>query len=81
VRGFPSEESVAYLKARGVEYVTVHGAFMGSQARYRATVARIEDRPDLELVTAVPWEGSESRLYRLRRNAGDPEAARRQHPR
>jgi hypothetical protein len=80
-RGFPSEESVAYLKERGVEYVTVHGAFMRSQARYRNTVAMIEDRSDLELVTAVPWEGSESRLYRLRRDAGGPEAARRQRPR
>jgi hypothetical protein len=29
-------------------------------------VTLLDARPDLELITAVPWERSESRLYRLK---------------
>jgi hypothetical protein len=66
---FPSDGAIEYLKTRGVEYLTVHGAFMKSQERYLATVATLDRRADLELVATARWQGSESRLYRLRRGS------------
>jgi hypothetical protein len=64
-RGFPSEAALAYLRSRGVQYLTMHGRFT-NPARYGYTVAWLDARPDLELVATAPWEGAESRLYRLR---------------
>ena len=51
---------------RGVDYLALHGAFT-NPTRYRRTAELLEARGDLELVAVAPWEGSESRLYRLRR--------------
>jgi hypothetical protein len=64
-REFPTEASLDYLRSRGVQYLTMHGRFTNAD-RYRNTVAWLDARPDLELVATAPWEGSESRLYRLR---------------
>jgi hypothetical protein len=64
-REFPSDASLNYLRSRGVQYLTMHGRFTNPD-RYRNTVALLDARPDLELVAAAPWEGAESRLYRLR---------------
>jgi hypothetical protein len=65
-RDFPSDASVEYLKGRGVDYVTVHGAFM-ERGKFQATVTNLDRRLDMQLVAAAPWEGSESRLYKLMR--------------
>jgi hypothetical protein len=65
-REFPSDAAITYLKERGVEYLAVHGAFMASQERYVRTVAMLDRRNDLQLITAARWGGSESRLYRVR---------------
>jgi hypothetical protein len=62
---FPSEKSLAYLRSRGVQYLTMHGTFM-TPRRYRDVVAWLDARADLELIAKAPWEGAESRLYRLR---------------
>lgn len=67
---FPSDAAVAYLRQRGVEYIGVHGAFYGPE-RFQRVVAALDARPDVELVTKAPWEGSESRLYRLARPPRD----------
>lgn len=64
-REFPTEASLNYLRSRGVQYLTMHGRFTNPD-RYRNTVAWLDARPDVELVAAAPWEGAESRLYRLR---------------
>ena len=61
---FPSDSAVEYLKTRGVDYVAVHGAFIEPE-RFQRIVAALAARPDMPLVVAAPWEGSESRLYRL----------------
>jgi len=61
---FPSERAIAYLRQRGVEYVTVHGAFYDPK-RFADVIAALDTRRDIELVTKAPWEGSESRLYRF----------------
>jgi hypothetical protein len=64
-RDFPSDAALAYLRDRGVEYVGWHGAF-SKPGRAERTAAILDARPDLELVAKAPWQGSESRLYRLR---------------
>jgi hypothetical protein len=64
---FPSDEAIDYLKQRGVDYVTIHGAFMASEERYVRTAAILDQRADFQLITAARWGGSESRLYRLRK--------------
>ncbi|HKT81382.1 MAG TPA: glycosyltransferase family 39 protein [Vicinamibacterales bacterium] len=63
-RTFPSDEAIAYLKTRGVDYVTVHGAFYDPN-QYKEVTRVLDARPDFSLVTKVEWEGRESRLYRL----------------
>ena len=68
-RDFPSDTAVSYLKARGVDYVTINSAFYSAPNQYFETVAMVDARGDMQLVAAMPWEGSETRLYRLRRDA------------
>jgi hypothetical protein len=65
MRDFPSPESLEYLRERHVTHITVHGAFYG-EGRYRTIINALDGRSDLGLVKAAPWEGSESRVYRLR---------------
>ena len=64
-KDFPSPATIGYLKERQVTHITLHGAFFG-EPKYRDAVETLDARTDLELVTAVPWEGSESRVYRFR---------------
>jgi hypothetical protein len=64
-RDFPSDRALEDLRRRGVDYVTVHGAFY-EPARFREIVAALDERSDVSLVAAAPWEGGESRLYRIR---------------
>jgi hypothetical protein len=61
---FPAERAIAYLRQRGVEYISVHGAFYEPK-KFADVIAALDSRRDLELVTKAPWEGSESRLYRF----------------
>jgi hypothetical protein len=63
---FPSDAAVEYLRSRRVEYITVHGAFY-EPGKYKEVVTKLDARPDVELLTTAPWEGAESRLYRLKR--------------
>jgi hypothetical protein len=62
---FPNDAALAYLRSRGVQYLTIHGRFT-NPARYGETIEWLDARPDMELVSAAPWEGAESRLYRLK---------------
>jgi hypothetical protein len=61
---FPSDEGMAALRARGVEYLVVHGGFEHAPEHARLTAA-LEQRPDVALVTADRWIEGEVRLYRL----------------
>ena len=63
-KDFPSERAIAYLRQRGVEYVSVHGAFYDPN-KFAEVIAALDARPDIELVTTAPGEGSEARLYRF----------------
>ena len=64
-RAFPFDDSVDYLRRRGVTHITMNGAFV-NPTRYRNTVEALDARSDLELVAIAPWEESETRLYRFR---------------
>jgi len=66
VQTFPDDRTITYLRARGVEYIGVHGAFYAPED-WRRVQAGLGARADLDLVTTARWNGSESRLYRLRR--------------
>ena len=63
-KDFPSEKAIAYLRQRQVEYIGVHGAFYDPK-KFAEVIAGLDARNDVELVTRAPWQGSESRLYRL----------------
>jgi hypothetical protein len=62
---FPNEAALRYLQSRGVQYLAIHGRFTNPE-RYGESVEWLDARADLELVAAAPWEGGESRLYRLK---------------
>jgi hypothetical protein len=61
---FPLGDTVPYLRERGVEYVSIHGAFMDPE-RYHLTTEVLDSMPGVRLVATAPWEGAESRLYQL----------------
>ncbi|HVH27636.1 MAG TPA: glycosyltransferase family 39 protein [Vicinamibacterales bacterium] len=63
---FPDDESVAELRRRGTDFVIVHGALFEGPG-YAETVSAMDQRKDFELVGTYPWEGKDTRLYRLRR--------------
>ncbi|MGH9253702.1 MAG: hypothetical protein ACRD3C_03945 [Vicinamibacterales bacterium] len=69
MREFPSDRAIRVLRARGVEFLTVHGRFYESSEFARVT-ADLDRRSSLRLVTVDQWEGSEVRLYRLEREDG-----------
>jgi hypothetical protein len=54
------------LRSRNVDYVAVHGAFIPPD-KFKEIVAILDRRADMALVLSAPWEGSESRRYRLGR--------------
>jgi len=64
--GFPADHAVNYLRDHGVQYVVLHGAFLDRET-FNRLVRTIDQREDMLLIATAPWEGSESRLYRLRR--------------
>jgi hypothetical protein len=63
-REFPSDESIAVFRKAGAEFLVVHEEFYAE--RYRGVVDQLDQRRDLELVTARPSHEGEKRLYRLR---------------
>jgi hypothetical protein len=67
--GFPSDRAVSALRARGVEFVVIHGKFYEA-SEYARVIADLDRRSSLRLVTGDQWEGSEVRLYRLEREGG-----------
>jgi len=66
MRDFPDDAALAYLRRRGVDYVAVHGRFY-PPPDYEQIIAKLDADPGVSLVATSPWDGSESRLYRLLR--------------
>jgi hypothetical protein len=61
---FPSDESIAELRRRGVTHVVVHGAFYRPE-HYDRMIARLDESADLDFVAADRWYQHRVRLYRL----------------
>ena len=49
------------------DVVSLSGPRVGFTVLSQSIVDTLATKPDIPLVVAAPWEGSESRLYRLRR--------------
>jgi hypothetical protein len=64
MRTFPNDEAFAELRARGVEFVIVHGAFYRIGA-YDRLVTELSGRRELQLIGSYRWEGRETRVYRM----------------
>jgi hypothetical protein len=63
---FPDEDSIAELRRRGADFVIVHGAlFQGPDDDYERTVTAMDRNANFELMAVDPWEGKDTRLYRL----------------
>ena len=60
---FPGDAALDYLRARGVEYVTVHGAFF--EEGFPEVVEGLSARRDLEFLSSAALGRGESRLYRF----------------
>jgi hypothetical protein len=63
---FPGDEAVQYLRSRGVRYIAVHGSFYEDPKQFDEIQFVLERRPDIERVSAARFNGSTSKLYRLR---------------
>jgi hypothetical protein len=61
---FPDPDSMAELRRRRVEYVIVHGAFVDKR-QYEPLLTRLDACDELVKVSAVRWEGRETRLYQV----------------
>jgi hypothetical protein len=62
---FPDDASIAELRRRDVRFVIVHGALFEQPDAYARTIADMSRDGAFEFVGADPWEGSETRVYRL----------------
>ena len=62
---FPDEDSLAELRLRHVGFVVVHGALYEDQREYQRTISEMDRGGDFELVGIYPWEGRDTRLYRM----------------
>ena len=63
---FTIQEAVQYLRSRGVRYIAVHGSFYEDPKEFDGIQFVLERRPDIERVATARFNGSISKLYRLR---------------
>jgi Dolichyl-phosphate-mannose-protein mannosyltransferase len=68
VADFPDGASFDMIKSHGARYLVVHGEWLYG-ARYETLIPQLDRRPDLRLVTRVPWtredHHSEISVYRI----------------
>jgi hypothetical protein len=73
---FPDDRTMEAVRARGVNFVIVHGAFYRRLADYQRMVDRLDARADLSLVSRTKWQARETRVYRVDdswvRRTGEP---------
>jgi hypothetical protein len=48
-----------------VNFIVVHGALYERQDEYQRTVAAMDKSRDFELIGVDPWQGKDTRIYRL----------------
>ena len=65
MRTFPDDESIAYLRKRGVEVIVVHGALLGPD-EFGATTSALIARPDIEAVAQFQEQMGPDAVFRLK---------------
>jgi hypothetical protein len=63
---FPNDESLSYLRSRGVQYFAVHAALYDDRDRAREIQQQLAARSDVERIATAPFRGATSALYRFR---------------
>jgi hypothetical protein len=66
---FPDDESIAELQRRQVNFVIVHGSLFEETRQYDRVVTEMDRYAVFQLVGEYPWQGKETRLYRMRSSA------------
>jgi len=68
VSDFPDGASFDMIKSHGARYLVIHGEWLYG-ARYETLIPQLDRRPDLTLITRVPWtredHHSEISVYRI----------------
>jgi hypothetical protein len=62
---FPDPASLSELRRRHVNFVVVHGALYEDPREYERTVRDMDRTAAFELVGVYPWQGADTRLYRM----------------
>jgi hypothetical protein len=65
---FPDDRTLEAARARGVDFIIVHGAFYRELADYERMVAALDARPELSLISRTKWRERETRVYRVDAN-------------
>ena len=63
---FPDDQSIAYLKARGVDFIVIHGNLMTPE-QFGALTATLLARPDIQAMAQFPQRMGSDVVVRLRR--------------
>lgn len=61
---FPDDRSIAYLKARGVDVIVLHGRLLGPDAFGRMTAALVA-RPDIQALARFEEQMGSDAVFRL----------------
>jgi hypothetical protein len=65
---FPDDRTMDAVRARGVDFIIVHGAFYRNLSDYERMVAALDVRPELSLISRTKWRERETRVYRVDEN-------------
>ena len=63
---FPDDQSIAYLKTRGVDFIVIHGSLMPPE-QFGPMTATLLARPDTEVMAQFPQRMGSDLVVRLRR--------------
>jgi len=63
---FPDDQSIAYLKTRGVDFIVIHGSLMTPE-KFGAMTATLLARHDIEVMAKFPQQMGSDMVVRLRR--------------
>jgi len=63
---FPDDQSLAYLRSRGVDYVIIHGSLMNPD-EFGEMTSRLLAHPDIDATVQFEERGGSDVVFRLRR--------------
>jgi hypothetical protein len=67
MRGFPSDQAIAYLKRRDVDLIVLHGTYMKPD-EFGVLAAALIERPDIQVVAEFQEPGGPDIVFRLSRS-------------